>query len=381
MDLTPVEKVLSQAWGGPVRLSLQSPIDDHPQVARLIVQEAPAHAPPTVMLKRWRQARENRYVPGDSSEHLYTDWAGMNFLTALQGSASLAPRVFAGDRTAGFFVAEELAGTFPLEAALWGHAASAATQALIMYGEMLGRLHSVTAQHFQLYADLRRQLSTSYSPDTEDFHPYFQAFAQALRRLGFALPPAARADLSAAAALLSEPGSFSTFTHGDPVFTNVIACQGRWRLIDFEAARFRHALLEGAFPRMLFPTSGLALVFRLPEVVWRQAEAAYRATLLHNVPIADLAASWGPGLAAACAFWVLSFCDLWLARALTGAGPADQLPHIRQCALARLELFIMTAREHESLLGLSAFCEALATDLRARWPAEDCQLPLYPAFA
>ena len=102
--------------------------------------------------------------------------------------------------------------------------------------------------------------------------------------------------------MLSQPADFSAFTHGDPVFGNIIDWQGHWHLIDFKAAGLRHALLDGAYPRMFFPTSGLKFVLRLPEDVWQEAESANRKELSQYIPAPKDVSIFGPAMIAACAF-------------------------------------------------------------------------------
>lgn len=379
--LAKVENALSSAWGGDVQLAFRESIEEHPHVARLTVQRAPVSAPQTVILKRWRTEGEEGFSPEYSANHLLNDWASMEFLSSLLGDMSPTPQIYAGDQVEGFFVTEDLADFCPLKEALWSGDSARATQVLTHYGEFLGRLHGETAGHFDDYLRIQRQFNPNYSLSTDNHLNFLQTSVKDLARWGIEIPPSALDDTYEAAGKLSASGSFNTFTHGDPVFSNIIDWQGRWRFVDFEAARFRHALLEGLCPRMFFPTSGLAYVLSIPEDTWRLSETAYRAALSQYLPAASDDSIYGSDLTAACAFWVLSFCQRWLERAIVGNVPPEHLNRIRQCAVTRLEIFVSTSQEFQSLPNLRNVFERLAAKLRAQWSEEDCNLPLYPAFS
>lgn len=378
--LVKVERALSDAWGGDVRLSFLSNFKDHPHVARLTVAQAPTSMPLTVIIKRWRVEGEERYDPGFSLIGLHNDWASMEFLATVMGDESPGPRFYVGDLHEGFIVMEDLAGQdSPAEALQNGNSAEA-TQALIMYGKLLGQLHSRTAGHLDLYTEMRKRLNTDYHFQPENYIEIFEGIVTALKEIAISVPPAALRDIQEAAELLSRPGDFVAFTHGDPVFSNIINHQSHWRLIDFEAARLRHALYEGAYLRMLFPTSGLLYVQRIPESIWRQAEATYRATLSEFLPAARDISRYGPATTAACAFWILSFCGSWLERAMGGESDPERLSHIRRCIIARCESFVATTQEFQSMGSLGEFIASLTDRFRSQWPQTDCELPLYPAF-
>src|SRR5664279_5243947 len=106
--LSKVESALSSAWGGSVQLSFKEQIEEHPHVARLTVQKAPASAPKTVMLKRSRGEGEERFNPEASLSHFFNEWANIEFLSTLLGDQFLAPKIYAGDQTEGFFVTEDM---------------------------------------------------------------------------------------------------------------------------------------------------------------------------------------------------------------------------------------------------------------------------------
>jgi hypothetical protein len=379
--ISKVESALSSAWDGDVQLSFQASIADHPHVARLNVQKAPPSMPPTVILKRWRIDEQDPFSREFSASLLAREWASIRFLSTVFGDASPAPQLYAADLIEGFLVLEDLGDRQPLREALWGGDRSQSTQALVVYGDLQGQVQGKTANQSHAFAAIQRQLNPDYSASTEDYVDMFQAPILTLERIGIEITPSALDDIREAGRKLTQPGSFTAFMHGDPVEQNFMEWQGRWRLIDFEAAIFRHALLEGVFPRLFFPTSGLKYMLRLPEDVWRQAEAAYRAALSRSLPDAADDALYGAGLTAACAFWTLSFCHKWLERAIAGDDPVEVMTRIRQCTIACFEQFVITTNEFQNLTHLGKMFEGLAAKLRTQWSEEACLLPAYPAFA
>lgn len=376
-----VEQVLSAAWRGEVRLAQLHSYDDHPHVSRLNVVQAPAGAPETVFLKRARAEGEDRFDAGCSIDQLFNDWASLEFLHSVFSAEPICPRLIAGSREAGLLVLEDLTGERPLEQLLQAGKAGQAARALVDYARLLGRLHGGTAGRLAGFVAARQRFHSEESALPENYVDEFRYQTDDLARLGLPVPPPALLELQQAANRLTQPGDFCAFTHGDAVFSNIIERQGRLQLLDFEAGRFRHALYEGAFLRMHFPTSGLLYVRRIPDAVWRQAETAYRETLSVFLPAVKDDACFGPAITAACAFWVLSFYAVWLERASDEGIDADRLAHLRRCLIMRGELFAATTREFHCMPQLGEYVVSVVSRLRAQWQPTDCELPLYPAFA
>ena len=378
--LSNVERSLSNAWGGDVRLVFQEDFEEHPHVMRLAVSQAPASAPSTVILKKSRTEGEERDRSSDSSIPFFNDWASLEYLRSILGNESFAPQVFAGDKQKGFFVMEDLGDGPSLENALWNGDFSEAAQAMVQYGELLGILHGKSVGRSNQFSQIRERLDPRFSLKQEDYSQLFEIFTSNLKSLKVEFTPSVLDELREGGKLLSHPGGLSVFTHGDPVLGNILNRGGRWRLIDFEAARFRNALIEGVYPRMFFPTSGLAYVMRIPEQVWRQAESAYRTKLEEYVPAAGENTLFGPALTASCAFWILNLCNGWLEHAIAGDLPPERVHRVRQCIIARCESFIKASQEFHCMPGLCGAVEKMVVFLSAQWSQEDRNLPFYPAF-
>jgi len=378
--LAEAESALAQVWGGAVKLAIEQSWEDHPHVSRVTVQSAPAAAPATVILKRARDVERDQLVPGFSAQRLMIEWANNRFLAAKLGDEVLLPRIYAADAHRGYLIMEDLGTTEPLNDALWGKNPQAAAQVMVRYGALLGRLHGKTAGQRDEFIHMQRQLNPNYLHPVENYWDILQPALETLKRAGIDLPTGAVKDVRAAADKLTDPGDFSSFIHGDPVHSNILEQAGRWGIIDLEGGVFRHALIEGAYPRLVFPTTGLMYMQRLPDAVWRQSEAAYRAGLQPYIPAAADDAIFGAHMTAACAFWALVFCRRWLERALAGADPEDRTLHLRRCVLLRCEQFCLTAHEFGQLPHLEKVFAALVTRLHSQWPEETYTMPLYPSF-
>jgi len=147
-------------------------------------------------------------------------------------------------------------------------------------------------------------------------------------------------------------------------------------IIDFEFAAFGHALIDGAYGRIMFPTCWCCN--RIPDAVVAAMENAYRAELTRAVPEAADDRLFNTALVAACAHWALGT----LTWHLDGSLKEDRewgISTMRPRILARLDAFIATAESHGKLPALHQTLAILADDLRAQWPDME-DLPLYPAF-
>ena len=375
-----LQSALAQLWGGPVKLSPLQVFENHEHVQRLRVEQAPAGAPATLILKQAREAFDPQ-ADDFSSAAIFNEWASLEFLRELFGEDAPIPRLYAANRTAGWLALEDLGDGDPVLDALFGSDPQRASAQIQRFGEILGHLHSRARPHLAQFLQRRRALSR-FTPSTPgELADFIPDSVQTLSRLlNIDLPPAALEDAHQAFDILTHSDDFVTFVHNDAAPNNLLEKDGRLCLYDFEAASWQPALLEGANLRMYFPTMGLKFTHRLPESAWRPAETAYRAALIEGCPAAANDAHWADTLVAACAYWTLAYVQgpLSIEWALTAEHP--HLDHIRQCRLARFDTFAQTAAEFDRLPHLARFCTAVTTHLRARWPDAVEPLPLFPAF-
>jgi len=382
-DLLSMQDALASAWGGPMRLAPAVTFEVHEHVQRLSVEHAPAGAPATVILKRARDGFGLQSTDPDSpASLLFNVWASLEFLQEIFGETSPLPRLYAGDRQAGWLVMEDLPDSYPLHQALWGNDPLRAQRELLRFAQMLGELHARALPRTARYLELRQALGCFFPIATHDPGPLLHGWVQTLEQLGLGLPAAALDELQGVTEVLDRPAGSLTFMHGNAIPTNLAETGGRLRLHDCEESGLRHALLEGVNLRMLFPTCGLKFVRRFPEAVWRPAEAAYRAALAAICPAVAADESYARALTAASVFRALSG-SLWGELSLGWALTADDDPrvdHVRRCRLARYDAFVQTAAEFDRLPHLRRYFIDLASSLRERWPGAADELALYPAF-
>ena len=294
------------------------------------------------------------------------------------GDGALVPRFYGGDRAAGITLMEALDGA-PVDTLLLGADAAAAEAALLGLATVLGQMHAATIGKEAEYTALREGLGPH---PTDGEHYQFAwlgtAFDSTAGALGLTPGAALREDISRVIDAIRDPGPFRAFTHGDPCPDNVFHSAAGARLIDFDLGGYGHALAEGVYGRIHFPTCWC--VNRLPEAITERMEAAYRTALNPGCPEAADDALFGQAVTTACAFWVLDMCR-WLP--LGDVLKQDDewgIATLRQRYLLRADLLARITAEFGYLEALGQAFGTVAAELRRRWSAEVAPLPLYPAF-
>lgn len=270
------EQVLGATLGEPVRLGIPTMLQERSNVFRFAVLDGPAHAPASVVVKRAREP----YDPEASAFPapawmLFNNWAGLQLLDDV--APCLAPRFLGGDRAAGLVVLEDFGAATGLHDLLLGTDTGAAEQGLMDFATLLGTMHARTTGRQADFDRMRTELGPS--PRTE-FHSYAwldEAFTKATETLEIAPAPGAAEELQHVIAAMRDPGPFLAYTHGDPCPDNCLYVDGELRLIDFDIGEYRHALRDGVYGRIHFPTCWC--VNRIPAPIIKRMEAAYRAAL------------------------------------------------------------------------------------------------------
>ena len=378
------EAVLRRSLGAPVRLTEPVPLSEEGRrslLVRCAVADGPGGAPAAVVIK---QARPAEYRPDDpeswAAVGLLRDWAGLELLSSsAAGLAAGAPRFYGGDRAAGLVVMEDLGPGEDLARVLCAGSRPRAEAALVQLAAALGRMHAATADLAERYAELRRALGpgdeqprAQEARDVRDAPARWEAGCAAL---GLGVEPGLRADAEAVAQAMEHPGPFLAYTTGDPCLDNaLLAADGRVRLHDFEVGAFRHALRDGVYGQMRFPSCWC--VQDLPEAVVRRMDAAYRSALAAGCPQARDDARYREAVAQACAAWLLTTVGWTLSRALAFDGVWGIATH-RQRIARRLRTAAAALADSGCLPGLRGTAERLYECLAARWGDT---LPLYDAF-
>ena len=107
------EKSLSDVFGGLVKLDDGDDLggSNGTKVYRFAILAGPSDAPSSVLVKQARSVGGVVYnpdVPEIPAWTLLNEWAGLQLLNQITGCASFSPRFYAGDRTTGLIVMEDL---------------------------------------------------------------------------------------------------------------------------------------------------------------------------------------------------------------------------------------------------------------------------------
>jgi ankyrin repeat protein len=393
-DLVPaVERTLSASLGGDVRVGSvvrTSEATRRNQLLRCALAAAPAGAPGTVMVKRRRPAD---YDPENhasfATRGLYRDWAGLEFLTGIGAELVGSPRFYGGDRAAGFVVMEDLGQPKGLDHYLLEGSAEQAERGLVLLATTLGRMHAATLGREAEYDRIRGALGPGDGAErrreeADEVRRNGRTLLERCSGLGVATPGAVERDLEAVAASVADPGPFLAYTHGDPCPDNnalSLSQDGpggdRFRLIDFEIGGYRHALRDGVYGRIRFPTCWC--VRDLPEDVIRRMEDAYRAELVKGCPAAADDVTYLRALAEGAGAWVVNTVTWSVSHSLDYDLWWGVATH-RQRVLMRLAALAELTRRAAHLEALGETAARLGDALRARWEPFTLPVAGYPAF-
>jgi hypothetical protein len=154
------------------------------------------------------------------------------------------------------------------------------------------------------------------------------------------------------------------------------------RPIDFELGGFGHALRDGVYPLIFFPTCGSTGA--LPDAVADAALAAYREELSRGVPDAGDDRRFDRAVVEMCAYWTLqTLCGGYGQYALGQALDGDRewgRATMRARIVTRVRRFLAVARQRGDGGALVATLAQLAARLANAWPVAG-EIRPYPAFA
>ncbi len=380
--LAAAERVLTDRWGATLRFGEVQQLSE-PRRRNLLLRcgllEGPPDAPTSVMLKR---ARRRRNDPDDPNSRpavgLFRDWAGLEFLNTLGPELKACPKFYGGDREAGFLVMEDLGAGQDLDHVLTCGSAEQARRTLARLAESLGRMHAMTAGRHDEYQQIRDALGPGdqmhRSRLADHARDYAPDLAERCEKLGVDVASGYLDDVETVARAMAEPGPFLTYTHADACPDNSLLVGERLCLIDYEFGGFRHAMLDGVYGWIRFPTCWC--VRDIPQAVLTEMETAYRRELVKGCPAAADDARYFRGVADACAYWMLETLAHLLSRAALYEEPKG-ISTNRQRILVRLAAFIQVADRSGHLQDLRQTLASLLEELRRRWRDD---MPPYDAF-
>lgn len=251
-----------------------------------------------------------------------------------------------------------------------------AAAALEQMMRLLGRLHARTSGHLETYRTIRRGLD----PDWNDALSHetslngLKGVIPTIEEVGVPITQAFEAELEKLRGRISSPGPWLTFGHGDPCPDNWFRVGGQLLLIDFEFAGPQHALLDGSFTHLPFPTCWCCGA--LPAELSLALERAYRDEAAQGIPGLDDDEAFHRALADVTLVWTLEAL-LWRSRVESEDGTWG-IASIRARILHRLNLVVATPGMRTSYPAIVEVIERLLTVLSQRWG--DLELPSFPAF-
>jgi Phosphotransferase enzyme family len=215
---------------------------------------------------------------------------------------------------------------------------------------------------------------------TSEIDTLLDAFNEALATLGVQLDSAARDDALAALTMMNGTSPFRTFVHNDPCPDNMFYDGNTLRLIDFEDARFGHALRDGLYGRIPFPTCWCCN--RVANEVADEMERVYRQAFGAACPAVLDDALYEAEVAAVACIWVIDPGMLKDPCMLKDAFERDHewgIAGIRARVLTRLETCLAATANTERWSALRDTYTQMYSKLIQLWP-NATHLPLYPAF-
>jgi len=349
--------------GGPTRETLEALIGDRivswTRLEPWSVMRCHLEQTRASVIVKWRRSGAVR------SDHrqILVEHAGLTFLQDI-GVAS-GPRLLASDLAAGVLVLEDLAPRRPLDLQIGEAGVAAAWPGLAAFARATGELAALTTGRGAAFEAALIRSGASSTDHRIAGAQAILAMMRGLEELGLPLGGLVEADLATAFAALQAPGPFQAFSNGDCEANNFLTEGGEGRLIDFEAADFRHALVDAA-------------AMHVPGPAWltvagpsqrAELEQIYRTALATGVAAAEDDAAFGLGMAAAC---LTRACERLTRFARLEDRPRGDPSRLQM--ISALEAAAEAASHHRRLPHLAGWARRAGSWLRRRWPDADQDL-------
>ncbi len=376
------ENVLREVFKGDVRLKMETKFDtDRATVLRCRVVKYSSDVPQSVVVKRALTTDGTAFQPNSPDEmvpRFFNDWAGLEFLSTISGGDSPTAQFYGGDREKGLMVMEDLGDGRNFYGSLRGESSTAAMAELIKLARALGKMHALTIRKKTVYDSIRDRLGPRDRPPsmTDEWRRLVKKLDEVCERVEVKPYRGAKTEMKTVAAFIAAPGPFFAYTHGDPIPMNALPVGDERKLFDFEFGEYRHALRDGIYGRVCFPT--WYHINRVPNDVVEKMEIAYRAELATGCPEAADDTLFFRSVVEACAYWAthsrLNFIEkVWEEDHKWGISTQ------RQILLLCFDIFGQASEEFGHLQALGATVRDIAAKLRERWTDLD-EMPYYPAF-
>jgi len=303
----------------------------------------------------------------------------LTFLHTLPTLTGIFPDLLAYDGEESLMIVEDLAPdtSYLLGNILMEGDRAKAEAALLKLQTTIAHVHGMSIGLQLEYQQIRSQF-----PDHAPSRHRVNRISEGLRELAATLStlsispsPDFETELQNILSIMTDPGPFLAFTHGDLTPANVFYIDGDIRIFDLETHEFRHALLDGSFGALRYLHSVWAQ--QIPAALRQQLTIVYRDTLSMYIPEASDVAVFNKHLGASVAGWLAGLCHfierVWLADHTWGRST------LRERILTGLEHFALLDQEAATFNAFSETMAQLHQRLRHEWPG--VEMPIYPAFA
>jgi hypothetical protein len=305
---------------------------------------------------------------------LVREWVAVAYIGARAPGRGHGSGFLSGDVSRGLMIFEDLGTDLAsLVDPLLRGTAKEAERALTLYAAALGRLHADTADCLASHHETFQSVFGISRPRRRSPQSVEKEAEVVVDRLGGA-PPASELELLSMR--VADPGPWQCLIHGDPCPDNALIVDGSMRLIDYEHARPSHALLDGIYWQIGFPTCWCA--GRVPADVASRIDDVYRVEIARVMPLAGDQATYRAELVYAAAIWLFG-CFTWHLDAALKDDSTWGIWSIRGRLLWYLQAVIEMTTRANVLPGINGAAHGWLLELQRRWP-DSLPLGFYPAF-
>lgn len=353
-----------------------------------------SETPSSIILKQSLPSSQQA-IDLDEYARFTRDWTGLEFVNEVAQDQHFVPRFYGGDREQRFILLEDL-GSNPtsLVDSLLSSNKKEAENSLERFMKALAKLHALTYAQSAKFDEIKESLSSAKPSDPADTKAEMTYFLEnidsVIDELGITIPINKNEIEQILRNGYDTNGPFSVLTHGDVAPDNMFdrGEGGQLQLIDFEACKYRNALLDATHLRMSMPTAWCAK--SIPEDIIDKVEEQYREILKKHIPAAKNDKLYQNAYTDACAYYALHAMAI-IGKCLNenpvwGTNPVQAgliwdpgTNLLRSRVLSRLETFIKVAEKYNLYPDLRQTANNLLEKLNTKWP-KDKPLEYYPAF-
>ena len=281
-DAKEIEEILSRAFGQSIRVGAATGFPPW-DVARIGIHANGGGVPPSVILKKSR-----RGLSGSGAN----ESAALDFINAQQ--VSICPRSFGFSPENEIVLLEDLEDAIPLDQIVRKHGYKASLSKVRKFALKLAQLAACTCGKKDDFLGVLGKAGVHSSNIASNEIPWEET-KLALRDFSVVPNQKVEKEFLKIAGELNNPRYFAALSNGDSEFNNFLVIGEEGRIIDFEAAHFRHAICD----IVCLYTPGPNWV-KVANPVDDGTEHIYRTELAKAIPQISDDGLFGKGLAAAC---------------------------------------------------------------------------------